>query len=148
MLFSQTPACLPDEEARLSLPRFVQLASSNAAKLYGLEGRKGTIAPGYDADLIIWHPADTGARVITNDALHHDIDYTPFEGMKVNNWPRLTMLRGKIVWDADAMAAGGRGVVGGKGQGEFLKRGKGQVVVGRTGNVPRGMGQEERAYWL
>jgi len=148
LLFSQTPACQSAEKAKLSLPRFVQLASSNAAKLYGLEGRKGNITPGYDADLVIWHPGNTGERIVTNDSLHHDIDYTPFEGVSVGNWPRKTIIRGKTMWDADAVKSEDRGIVGAKGQGKFLKRGKGQVVMGRTGNVPRGMAEGERAYWL
>lgn len=142
LLFSQTPACVPPEQARLSLPRFVQLASSNAAKLYGLEGRKGNIAPGYDADFIIWHPRNTGARTVKNDDLHHDIDYTPYEGMEVGNWPRLTILRGKVVWDQ------AKGVVGDMKYGQWLKRGRGQVLVGKTGNLPRGMLEDERKYWL
>lgn len=142
LLFSQTPAGKSPGDARLSLPRFVQLSSTNAAKLYGLDGRKGSIAPGYDADLIIWHPGKEGARIITQDKLHHDIDYTPFEGVEVKNWPRYTIIRGEVIWDQE------KGVVGKKGFGQFLKRGKGQVLVGRTGNVPRGMKPGERDYWL
>lgn len=142
LLFSQTPACQPPEKVRLSLPRFVQLTAANAAKLYGLEGKKGSIAPGYDADLIIWHPRDTGAVTITQDLLHHDIDYTPFEGVHVGNWPRYTILRGKVVWDKAT------GVVGEKTYGQYLKRGRGQVLNGRTGNIPRGMIEDERKYWL
>lgn len=143
LLFSQTPACQPFKRARLSLPRFVQLTASNAAKLYGLEGRKGSIAPGYDADLIIWYPGDKGARTITQSRLHHDIDYTPFEGVQVGNWPRYTILRGKVVWEG-----GGEGIVGQKHFGRFLKRGRGEVLVGKTGNIPRGMVEDERKYWL
>src|ERR1700761_5072840 len=69
LLFSQTPACLPPEKAKLSLPRFVQLTATNPAKLYGLAGRKGSIAPGYDADLIVWHPQETGAVTISQSML-------------------------------------------------------------------------------
>lgn len=142
LLFSETPACKAAGEARLSLPRFVQLAATNAAKLYGLHGKKGSIAPGYDADLIIWHAGDKGARIIAQSDLHHDIDYTPFEGVHIGNWPRYTIIRGKVVWDQE------KGIVGEMGFGQYLKRGKGQVLVGKTGNVPRGMKEEERRYWL
>lgn len=143
LLFGQTEACLPPSEARLSLPRFVQLTATNAAKLYGLEGRKGSIAPGYDADFVIWYPGKEGVTVIAQDMLHHAIDYTPFEGMKVGNWPRYTIIRGRVVWDRD-----GGGILGDKKYGQFLKRGKAKLVVGKMGGVPRGMGSEERKLWM
>ena len=142
LLFSQTPTCLTPEKAKLSLRRFVQLTSTNPAKLYGLDGRKGSIAPGYDADLVIWHPKDTGAVTISQSMMHHDIDYTPFEGMSVGNWPRYTILRGRVVWDTS------KGVVGSKEFGQYLKRGKGEVLTGKTGNLPRGMVENERSHWL
>ncbi|KXL45993.1 MAG: hypothetical protein FE78DRAFT_107206 [Acidomyces sp. 'richmondensis'] len=119
LLFDQTPACKPRENARLSLPRFVQLTSTNAAKLYGLGYCKGTIAPGYDADLVIWYPSRTGSCKISNSMLHHDVDYTPFEGMEVGNWPRYTILRGQLVWDK------AKDITGKLGYGQFLKRNKG-----------------------
>ncbi|KAK5175807.1 uncharacterized protein LTR77_000947 [Saxophila tyrrhenica] len=142
LLFSRTPACLPAEKAKLSLPRFVQLTASNPAKLYGLGGRKGSIAPGFDADLVIWHPGNTGAVTISQGLMHHDIDYTPFEGIEVGNWPRYTILRGQVVWDES------KGVVGSMGYGQYLKRGKGEVLTGKTGHLPRGMIEDERKYWL
>lgn len=142
LLFGQTPACQEPEHARLSLPRFVQLTSTNPAKLYGLDGVKGSIAPGYDADLVIWHPGKSGAVTISQDQMHHDIDYTPFEGINVGNWPRYTILRGQVVWDQS------KGIVGGKQYGQYLRRGKGQVLAGRTGNIPRGMVEDERKYWV
>lgn len=142
LLFSRTPACQSLEKARLSLPRFVQLSATDPAKLYGLDSKKGSIAPGYDADFVIWHPGDKGACSISQKNLHHDIDYTPFEGMPVGNWPRYTILRGQIVWDQ------AKGIIGKLGHGQYLKRGKGQVLVGRTGNVPRGMVEDERKYWV
>ncbi|KAG8628765.1 hypothetical protein KVT40_002630 [Elsinoe batatas] len=143
LLFGQTEACRGVAEARLSLPRFVQLTAGNAARLYGLEGRKGSITPGYDADLVVWYPGNKGRTVIQQTNLHHDIDYTPFEGIEVGNWPRWTIVRGKVVWDRD-----NGGIVGEKGYGQFLKRQKGKVVTGRTGGLPRGMMQEERGLWM
>lgn len=143
LLFNQTEACKPPGEAKLTLPKFVQLTSTNAAKLYGLSGRKGSIAPGYDADLIIWHPGNEGAVEISQSILHHDMDYTPFEGLNVGNWPRYTILRGEIIWDkADG------GIVGAVRFGQYLKRNKGEILMGKTGGIPRGMLPEERSYWI
>jgi dihydropyrimidinase len=72
-----------------------------------------------DADLVIWYPEDRLGEVsVTNDMLHHDVDYTPYEGRKVRNWPRYTILRGQVVWDRD-----GGGIMASKGVGQFVKRG-------------------------
>ena len=81
--------------------------------------------------------------MITNDILHHDIDYTPFEGFEVANWPRWTLLRGEVKWDRD-----GGGIVGKPSDGRFLKRGPGQVLVGRTGQRVVGMREGERHLWM
>ncbi|KAI8253102.1 Dihydropyrimidinase [Colletotrichum sp. SAR 10_98] len=94
---------------------------------------KGAIAAGYDADFVIWYPtaeqvaATAGGGEVAkmepfeleNEMLHHDIDYSPFEGMKFENWPRYTILRGKVVWDRD-----NGGLLGKMGDGNFLRRGK------------------------
>ncbi|KAL2820851.1 hypothetical protein BDW59DRAFT_164545 [Aspergillus cavernicola] len=115
-----------DGYIHISLPRFVQLTSTNPAKLYGLGDRKGNLLPGYDADIVIWYPEDvnestpngingqatkgvnrssvkpkTKRFTITNQNLHHRIDFTPFEGIKVRNWPRWVFLRGKLAWKRD-----------------------------------------------
>jgi dihydropyrimidinase len=133
-----------EKDSRLSLQRFVQLTSSDPAKLYGLEGTKGNIAPGYDADLVIWYnEAELKDGVtIEQKNLHHGVDYTPYEGMHVKNWPRFTLLRGKKVWDRDA-----GGIVGEVTDGQFLNRGMGKIVVGKTGGEVNGMLVGERDYW-
>ncbi len=110
----------------LPLTRFVQVTAANPAKLYGLYPRKGALVPGVsDADLVVWYPgagapgrpAALDGLTITNGMLHHDVDYTPYEGQRVGNWPRYTVLRGKVVWDRE-----GGGVVGEKGYGRFVER--------------------------
>ncbi len=65
--------------------------------MYGLYPRKGTIAVGSDADIVIWD--DDRAVTITNEMLHHNVDYTPYEGMRVTGWPRTVLCRGEAVFE-------------------------------------------------
>jgi dihydropyrimidinase len=81
-----------------TLNRFVDLVSTNAAKIMGLYPRKGAIVAGSDADLCVLDPADQ--RVIRAGDLH-EADYTPWEGWKMAAWPCLTMLRGQVVVEKD-----------------------------------------------
>jgi len=76
-----------------SLNRFVDLISTNAAKIMGLYPRKGALVAGADADIVVLDPADN--RVLKAADLH-EADYTPWEGRKMNAWPCLTVLRGKV----------------------------------------------------
>ena len=96
---------------RLTLNQFVALTATNAARLYGLYPRKGTIAVGSDADLAIWDPEAT--RTISIDMLHDAMDYTPYEGRACTGWPLTTLVRGKVVWADGA-------VLGQPGDGQFL----------------------------
>ncbi len=82
-----------------SHPRYVDLVSANAAKIMGLYPRKGALAAGSDADICVLDPADK--RVIRAEDLH-ETDYTPWEGRKMEAWPCLTILRGKIVVESGA----------------------------------------------
>jgi dihydropyrimidinase len=82
-------------KGRISLQRFVELTASEPAKLFGLEGRKGVVALGADADLVLWDP--NAEQTLSVDTLHDDMDYTVYEGMKVKGLPRTTVCRGNIV---------------------------------------------------
>lgn len=107
--FSKVPNGIPGLETRLPLlmthgvmtgridiHTFVALTATNPARLYGLSPRKGTIAVGADADLVIW---DTDLdTVVRNADLHHAVDYTPYEGQRLAAWPRVTLSRGRVVW--------------------------------------------------
>ncbi|MCW5635306.1 MAG: dihydropyrimidinase [Rubrivivax sp.] len=97
---------------RMTLNRFVELTSTNPAKAYGLHPRKGTIAIGSDADLVVW---DEREFVLDNTMLHHAVDYTPYAGRTLRAWPGLTLARGEVVWDGTFHANPGRG--------RFLARG-------------------------
>ena len=88
-------------KGRLTLERFVDVFSTNPAKLMGLYPRKGAIAVGSDADLAVWDP--DAERTIALDDLHHESDYSPWEGWKVRGWPTATVLRGKVVVENGAL---------------------------------------------
>ena len=71
------------------------------------EASKGTIAIGSDADLVIW---DECEFVLRNEALHHAVDYTPYEGTTLRAWLALTLIGGEVVWDGkDFHPRAGRG---------------------------------------
>ena len=82
---------------RLTLNQFVALASTNAAKLYGLYPRKGSIAVGADADIAIWDP--DLELTVTYDRLHDNVGYTPYEGRRIVGWPVTVLSRGRVVVD-------------------------------------------------
>ncbi|WP_260987678.1 amidohydrolase family protein [Roseomonas gilardii] len=115
-------------KGRIGLPAFVRLTSANAAKLFGLGDRKGSLMPGTDADLVLWDP--DAERTIRNAALHHAIDYTPWEGMAVKGWPNITIRRG-------AVAARDGEVLAPPGSGRFLPRGP-YALARPRGVVPDG----------
>ena len=79
-----------------TLEKFVDLVSTNAAKIMGLYPRKGALTAGADADITVLDPAKR--TTITKEMLHES-DYSPWEGHKVDVWPVLTVLRGKVVVD-------------------------------------------------
>ncbi|MEM9579337.1 MAG: dihydropyrimidinase, partial [Pseudomonadota bacterium] len=99
---------------RISLKEFVALSSTNAARLYGLLPRKGTLAIGADADIALWDP---DARwTITAENQHDNAGYSPFEGKAVQGKPTHVFSRGVAIIDDGALTAP-------KGHGQFLKRG-------------------------
>src|SRR5213596_420127 len=98
---------------RFSVNRFVQLVSTTPAKLFGLYPRKGTIAVGSDADLVIFDP--NREEVISAKTHHMRVDYSMFEGIRIKGAPKTVLSRGRVVVDGDKF-------LGRAGQGEFLKR--------------------------
>jgi allantoinase len=102
---------------RLSLPRFLEASSGSAARRYGLSARKGSIAPGKDADFVLVDPAGTtrieGSKLLSKGRL------TPFEGMVLSGSIAATYLRGRLVYDGRSP----RGIVAEPGSGRFLSWG-------------------------
>jgi dihydropyrimidinase len=98
---------------RFSVNRFVELVSTTPAKLFGLYPRKGTIAIGSDADLVIFDPRRK--HTISATTHHMRVDYSMFEGIEVTGMPDVVLSRGRVVVENDKF-------LGKAGQGEFLRR--------------------------
>ena len=98
---------------RLSLNRMVELLATNPAKLFGLYPRKGTLAVGSDADVVVFDPA---RRVTISAATHHSrSDYNLFEGSEVTGSPEVVLRRGEVLVEGDELVAK-------PGSGQFVKR--------------------------
>jgi dihydropyrimidinase len=100
-------------DKRFSPNRFVQLISTAPAKLFGLYPRKGTVAIGSDADLLVFDPNEE--QTISAKTHHMRVDYSMFEGIRVKGVPKVVLLRGRTIIENGKF-------VGKPGAGEFLKR--------------------------
>jgi len=98
---------------KISLNRFVELTSTSAAKLFGLFPRKGTIAVGSDADIVIFDPNEE--MTLSVETHHMNVDYSAYEGMKVKGATKTVLSRGRVVIDDGKY-------IGESGNGTFLKR--------------------------
>jgi len=99
---------------RISLNKLVEVTSTNAAKLFGLYPRKGTIVVGSDADLVLFDPNLT--RTVESSMIKSRAGYSVYEGWQVTGWPVITLRRGEVVFEQDA-------VIGQPSSGMLLKRG-------------------------
>jgi dihydropyrimidinase len=106
-------------KGRISLERFVALSATNAARLFGLYPRKGTIAVGSDADLVLWDPAET--RQIRRAELMSKAGFSIYEGLEVTGWPKITIRRGEVVYEEGRITAQ-------PGTGQLLRRGPSQPL--------------------
>ena len=104
-------------EGRISLNRFVELTSTASAKMFGLFPKKGTIAVGSDADIVIFNPDRKETISVNNSVTHHmKVDYNAYEGFEVTGVSETVISRGKIIVENCEY-------LGKKGDGQFLKRG-------------------------
>ncbi|HUJ57919.1 MAG TPA: dihydropyrimidinase [Kofleriaceae bacterium] len=126
--FSKIPNGMPGVETRLyllwegvtrgkiSMNRFVEITSTAPAKIFGMYGKKGTLAVGADADVVVWDPARE--KILGKDTLHMRVDYSPFEGRKVVGAPSHVLSRGELVVENDVWVASRV-----QGRGQFIRRG-------------------------
>jgi dihydropyrimidinase len=98
---------------RFSMNRFVELVSTNPAKYFGLYPRKGTIAPGSDADIVVWDPEKKLA--VSAKTHHSNVNYNLFEGTEVIGAPEVVLVRGQVIVENDELVAQ-------PGAGQFVKR--------------------------
>ena len=123
--FSKAPSGIPGVElripllysevasGRLELAELVRLCCSGPARLFGLYPKKGVIAEGSDADLVLIDPGRKTA--VSHGMLHENTDYTPYEGLRITGYPVMTLSRGEIIMRDGHLT-------GRKGRGRFLKR--------------------------
>ena len=124
--FSKIPNGAPGLETRMSLlydggvraghislNRWVEITSAAPARIFGLEGRKGTVAPGADADLVVFDP--TATQTISAKTHHMRVDYNPYEGRTVHGVTETVLSRGRVVIED-------RKFVGKPGAGRYLRR--------------------------
>jgi len=117
-------------KGRISLNKFVDITSTQSAKLFGLFPKKGTISPGSDADIVLFDP--NKERTISVDTHHMNVDYSALEGMKVIGEPVTVLSRGEYVIKDKQL-------IGKPGMGKFLKRDKfdahAQAAVKKAGDL-------------
>ena len=106
-------------KGRLSIHRFVEVISTNPAKLFGLYPQKGTIAVGSDADIIVFDPKK--AVTIRHRDMHSRSDYELHEGFQVTGWPTMTLSRGEVIVENGK-------VLGSSGRGQLLRRKKFSIM--------------------
>ncbi|MFQ5554587.1 MAG: amidohydrolase family protein, partial [Acidimicrobiia bacterium] len=101
-------------DGRISLNRWVDICCTTPAKMFGMYPKKGNVAVGADADIVVYDP--NVSFTYTADTIHMNVDYTAFDGMEITGKPDTVLSRGKVVIANDAY-------VGTKGDGRYLRRG-------------------------
>jgi len=116
-------------EGRLSLERWVDAVAGAPARLFGLDHAKGSLAPGLDADVVVFDP-ETHRR-LDAAALHVRTDHSPYEGMEVTGWPAAVLSRGRLV------SKDGEPFEAEPGWGRFVRRRPISPSSGSAGSSPR-----------
>ncbi len=108
------------EKGRISINKFVEATSTNAAKIFGMFPKKGTIAVDADADIVIFDPKEK--HTLSAKTHHHNCDYSGYEGWRVTGKCKTVLLRGKVAIDNNDVKVN-------KGYGQFIKRGLSTKVI-------------------
>ena len=108
-------------DGQITLERWVEITSTTPARMFGLYGKKGVIAPGADADVVVYDP--NGHTSIGYEKTHHmNMDHSAWEGFEVDGHVDTVLSRGKVVIDNNEY-------LGAKGDGQFVKRGLSQYLI-------------------
>ncbi|MBN7456657.1 amidohydrolase family protein, partial [Mycobacteroides abscessus] len=108
-------------DGRISVERWVEITSTTPARMFGLYGRKGVIAPGADADIVVYDP--NGHTSIGLGKTHHmNMDHSAWEGYEIDGHVDTVLSRGKVIVDGDEY-------LGSKGDGAFLRRDLCQYLI-------------------
>lgn len=106
-------------EQKISLQKMVEVSATNPAKIFGMYPKKGTIAVGADADIVVFDPDKD--LTLHKKMLHENVDYTPYEDIKVKGYPVMTISNGKIIVENGQF-------LGRVGAGNFIKRTSPQII--------------------
>ncbi|MEO6950088.1 MAG: dihydropyrimidinase [Ginsengibacter sp.] len=107
-------------KGKITLNKFVEVACTNPSKIFGMFPRKGTIAPGSDADIVLFDPNEK--HVLSSKSHHMNVDYSAYEGWEVNGKVKTVLLRGNVVIDNNECKVE-------KGYGKFIKRKKVSQII-------------------
>lgn len=116
-------------KGRISIEEFVALTSTHHAHMYGLAPRKGAIAVGADADIVLWNPERR--TQVRAEMLHDRVGYTPYEGMELQGWPEEVYSRGRCVVRDGVLQVE-------RGSGEYIARGRPAPMKNRSSSGGRG----------
>jgi dihydropyrimidinase len=110
-------------DGRISLEKWVDVCCTTPARMFGLYGKKGVIAPGADADIVVYDPNGHTSIGIGEGRMHHmNMDYSAWEGWEIDGHVDVVLSRGTVIKD-------GTGYIGRKGHGQFVKRGLSQNLI-------------------
>ena len=114
-------------KGRLGLSKFVEVTATAPARIYNLHPKKGSVAVGADADLVVWDPQRK--VTIADGAMHDRTGYTPYAGRTVTGWPETVIRRGETVIRGGRLSAAA-------GSGQFLPRSGGVAATPRRELTP------------